>query len=170
MFTPSGIYLSLTSTGIGWICGQVLFAGGALMWLNLMCHFARGEIFQSPTMNSMGGHLSSCFSLIPYHQFQYVNNVKNPQSIPFQNKLFPPINVVEWSTKNFWDIRRLFEVYPEKKTRTQFIKSLLVISAFFLLIPFIPGFWKIFGLSYVLYFIMVEIFLSRGRLDITTRV
>lgn len=136
-----------------------------------MCltEFAREAVFKSQGLNQLGGHLASFFCLVPFNQWKEMNAGETPKAIPLNDAYFTPVNVIAYSTKNFWNIKRLFGLFPEKAMRKRFICSMLVMNLFFLVVtPAIPGFWKNFGLGYFIFLILVERLLRSGKLTLVS--
>lgn len=159
------IYLCTRGHIALWILGQVLLSLAILQAFFLLQKFGRGDEFKSKRMNSIGGHISSFFCLVPYNQWRNLNTVPGPrQAIEIEKKYPPPFNVVAYSVKNYWNIKKLFGLFPEKKIRIQFIMSMLVMNCFFLIVmPNVPGFWKKFGIGYLLFLIMAERWLMKQK-------
>ncbi|MGZ3787800.1 MAG: hypothetical protein ACXVLQ_04715 [Bacteriovorax sp.] len=89
---------------------------------------------------------------------------------PMGSTFIVPINVVVFSLKNFWNIKRLFSLFPQKEIRRRFIMSILTMNLFFMVIvPRIPKFWNKFLLSYVLFLVIAELYLkviTRSGIDV----
>lgn len=149
-----------------WITGQLILSLSCLFWFITLTEFARDKFFSSKTLNQIGGHIASFFCLVPFNQWKEMNAGIEPKAVPLKNSFIPPANVIAYSTKNFWNIKRLWGIFPEKKFRKRFISSMLVMNLFFLVVtPSINGFWKNFGPGYILFLIIVERLLINKKLD-----
>lgn len=154
------LYLCTRPTIALWLFGQILLSLSILQFFFLLQKFGHENELHSKWINSLGGHITSFFCLLPFNQWRILNchlNKNSPQAIAIEKKYFPPLNVLLYSIKNYWNIKKLFSLFPDKKTRLTFILSLLVMNCFFLVVmPNIPHFWKKFGLGYFLFLVLVE--------------
>lgn len=145
------------------IAFKFIFSIVIFFWFILLDHFSKDHFFSNSTINFVLGHISSVICLVPYNQWK--NMQKNQASVfALEKRFIAPINVVIYSMKNYWNIKRLFNLFPDKSIRMQFILSMLVMNTFFMgIIPRIPKFWSKFSLSYFLFLILAEIYLSKAR-------
>ena len=161
------IYLCTHPHLVLWGVGQLVLAAAVLQWFFLLQKFGHGTEIKSTPVNLVGGHVASFFCLVPFNQWRFLNSeqLKNsPRALPIQKKLFPPLNVLAYSVKNYWNIKKLFGLFPDKKTRLYFIMSMLVMNCFFLLVmPNVDHFWKKFGLGYLIFLILIERWLIKQQ-------
>lgn len=165
------IYLCTKDQMIIWILGQICLALSVLQSFFLLQKFGHGEEIESYKLNSLGGHITSFFCLVPYNQWRFLNSRKikdAPRAIDIEKKFFPPLNVLAYSVKNYWNIKKLFGLFPEKSTRIKFLMSIFVMNFFFLVVmPNVPQFWKKFGIGYLLFLILVERWLVKQKAALT---
>jgi hypothetical protein len=156
----AALYLCTRTQIAFWALGQILLSLSILQWFFLLQKFGHGREIKSEAINAIGGHVSSFFCMVPYNQWRSLNaeHHKNaPRAIPIGKKFFPPLNALIYSTKNYWNIKKLFGLFPDKKTRIHFIMSMLVMNFFFMLVmPNVTHFWKKFGIGYFLFLVMAE--------------
>lgn len=150
-----------------WLAGQVVLSVAILQCFFLLQKFGHGSELKSEGLNLFGGHVTSFFCLVPFNQWRFLNseNIQNaPRAIPIQKRFPPPLNVLAYSVKNYWNIKKLFGLFPEKRIRVKFIMSMLVMNCFFLLVmPNVPGFWKKFGIGYFIFLVLVERWLLKKQ-------
>lgn len=140
---------------------KILFAAIIFSWFILFDHFSTQHFSTNKWLNSFLGHISSMFCLVPFNQWKKMHE-KNDQLMPLGNRFMAPINVIVFSMRNFWNIKRLFLLFPDKKIRLQFIASILAMNFVLMgVIPRIPKFWSKFGYSYLLFLVMAELYLKK---------
>lgn len=143
-----------------WLAGQLILAAAVMQWFFLLQTFGRGEEVESNIINLIGGHVASFFCLVPFNQWRYLKSEKfnlGPRGVLIEKKWIPPFNVLIYSMKNYWNLKKLFSLFPQRHVRVQFIMSSLVMNCFFLLlIPNVHHFWRKFGIGYVIFLILIE--------------
>ncbi|MFA6238168.1 MAG: hypothetical protein WC635_12620 [Bacteriovorax sp.] len=160
----AALYLCSQARIFLWIPGQILLAVAIMQSFILLQKFGEGEEIKSCTFNSIGGHITSFFCLVPFNQWRVLNRPGEMLAIPIEKKLIPPFNVMAYSMKNYWNIKKLFRIFPDKKTRVNFVLSMLVMNCFFMLVmPNVPHFWRKFGIGYFLFLLLAERKLLREK-------
>lgn len=143
-----------------WVVGQFTLGASITLWFKLLQSFAAGKEIKYHWLNLIGGHIASFFVVLPFNQFRY----QTPQAIPLEKKFFPPLNVMLYSMKNFWNIKKLFNLFPDKKIRFQFILSIFVMNfLFFYVIPTTDQFWKKHIVGYLLFLVAAERIIERQQ-------
>lgn len=163
------LYLCTRHHLILWGLGQILLSLSILQWFFLMQKFGHGNEIKSQFLNSLGGHIASFFCLVPFNQWRILNcdQTQNAHhAIAIEKKFFPPINTLIYSMKNYWNIKNLFSLFPDKKTRINFIMSMLVMNIFFMLVmPNVHHFWKKFGIGYFFFLLLAERWLIKQKVN-----
>lgn len=160
----AALYLCSQARVALWIPGQILLAIAIMQSFILLQKFGEGEEIKSGIINSIGGHVTSFFCLVPFNQWRVLNKKDEVLAIPIEKKFIPPLNVMAYSMKNYWNIKKLFSRFPDKKTRINFVLSMLVMNVFFIgVMPNVPHFWRKFGIGYVLFLLLAERKLIKQR-------
>jgi hypothetical protein len=143
---------------------RLLFSFIIFGWFLFLNEFAQKKMFQSEWINGILGHLASMICLLPFYQWKTMQENK-ANELGLKRKWLPPLNVLIYSMKNFWNIKRLWNLYPDKLLRKKFILSILAMNTMLLgIIPRVPGFWSKFGPAYFLFLVIAEIYLQNINL------
>ena len=177
-FTTISIYLSLSETGVIWVIGQLLLGINMLQWFFLLHDLAHQSLFRNQTINAIFGHVASIFCIVPYYPWLYIHNAhhkwtgwkeKDP-TIPeikvedltrFQRNLIDfcwkywiPIFAVNYTSQTFFNIKKLFKLFPKNDLKLKNTFSIFWIIAVFITLIMTIGplnLLKIWGLSFLVY-------------------
>lgn len=157
-------YIAITVLTINFINNifvRFLFSFVIFGWFLFLYEFAQKKIFESEWINGVLGLLASMICLLPYYQWKTIQKDRE-NALTLKKQWPPPINVVIYSMGNFWNIKRLWRMYPDRLHRIQFIISILSMNTMILgVIPQVPHFWRNFGPPYLLFLVIAEIYLQR---------
>lgn len=180
VLTAIAFFLSLSPATSWWLIGQVLLAVSIFQWFVLLHDFGHETFFQSKWANLVGGYVASVFCLLPFTPWKLMHErhhaaesfeddptMQSGQKNPGEGWLYfcwrfgIPVYALRYSLKNFWAIKKLWRLFPERHLRVQLVCSFLMMQAFFLGIrPMIPDFPRTWILGYVLFLVMVDALLS----------
>lgn len=180
-----GGYLSLHENRWVWLIGQVVLATSILQWFFLVHDYGHGNYFSNSKLNEFWGHVASFFCILPFYPWRYIHRghhywtgwkdkdptmtVIIPRDLEQGKKNFInfcwsywiPIFSVSFSLSNFWNMKKLRELYPGKEAKFLFSILFLIGAYLFLLVTF-PQFFKVWGLAYFLFlFISDPLLLSQ---------
>lgn len=179
--TILAIYLSFSENKIMWLFGQLLYGIVVFQWFVLLHDFGHNHFFKSSRLNWFFGYISSLFCLVPYAPWKWIHTQHHTwtgwhdldptqeatlphQAKPLKNKIANlcwllgiPALTLAFSLKNFWNLPRLFKIFPDPEKRIQFIFSIFfLISVFALQIYFLPGFFSAWVLGYCLFLFLSD--------------
>ncbi|QDK38642.1 fatty acid desaturase [Bdellovibrio sp. NC01] len=179
--TAMSVVLSLSSMTLVWLVGQCLFAIAVLQWFVLLHDFGHNVFFKSGTANWIWGHVASIFCLVPFTPWKFIHaqhhtwtgwQDKDPtmeSTLPqngnnsrrkvarFAWRWWIPVLAISFSVKNFWNMPRLFRLFPRTKERWQFVFSFLVMQlTFWVIFPHTPHIWKIWTVGYLLFLVIAD--------------
>jgi hypothetical protein len=137
---------------------RALFSFIIFGWFIALDELARGNIFEKNWINWPVGLLASMICLLPF--FPWKAMIDHPEHrLRIQKKWPAPVNVLAFSLKNFWNIKRLWSLFPEE--RKKFIVSILAMNVMMMgIIPQVSRFWPKFGPSYFVFLILAEMYVQ----------
>jgi fatty acid desaturase len=174
-----GIMLSLSEGVVFWLCGQVVLGISMLQWFFLVHDYGHGNYFSSKGLNDFWGHVASFFCILPFYPWRYIHRghhywtgwkdkdptmtVIIPRDLPpgkknFINwcwRLWIPIFSVSFSLSNFWNMKKLKELYPGKEGKFLF-SILFLIGSYLLLVTVVPPFFKVWGFAYFIFLFLSD--------------
>ena len=154
-FTVVAIRLSLMGSGLYWVIGELLLAIGFFQWFVIHHDLAHGAFFRTRLLNNIFGHLSSIFCLIPFFSWKQVHHhhhiwtgwkdkdpsdplsqIKQPKPITirlmnFCWKYWIPVFAMTFVTINFWNLKRVNALFPDRKSRRKNLFSVLFLCAIY---------------------------------------
>lgn len=163
------------------IPGQIILGLMILQWFVLLHDFGHNHFFKSESANTLWGFIASLFCLVPYSPWKAIHakhhtwtgwQDKDPTmetSLKIKEKkyMWPlakfvwalgiPAITLMFSFKNFWNIQKLFKLFPDKKLRLEFILSILLLILFILfIIPLIPNYLQTWLPGYLLFLVISD--------------
>lgn len=181
LLTGIALLLSASEEVFIWLIGQFLFSIAVFQWFVLLHDFGHNNFFKSTVANWIWGHIASLFCLVPYTPWKFIHTKhhvwtgwhdKDPtmeSTLPkmrpelqlriarFTWKYWIPLLILAFSFKNFWNVPRLFRLFPKKNDHLQFLFSIsLLIVAFTLSVIYIPKFFIFWSLGYFLFLFWSE--------------
>ena len=176
------IYLSLSDQLLLWLLGQVLLAVNILQWFVILHDLGHGHFFPYPFLNGLFGHVASFFVILPFYPWKYIHrehhvwtgwkdkdptmsivassnrSEKQKRVVNFCWKFWVPIMTLSFSFSNFWNLAKLFSMYPSLKMKRRNLFSILfLLVAYATILTLIPlsTFFKIWAASYFI-FLMIS--------------
>lgn len=174
LVTSLSIHLSLYPNLLIQIFGGFLFGVSILRWAIINHDTAHDCFFKQRWLNDIFGHLSSVFVILPFYSYRFVHDGHHVWSgwndldpdldstlpemargwrknvLNFCWKYWIPIFTPFLPFSGYWNIKRLFKIFPNKKQKIQVLSSMLfLVSTYsllfiffdlFQLIRLLPGF------------------------------
>jgi len=172
--TSLGLWLSASDALLLWVGGQALLAVALLQWFILLHEAGHLSLFRRRGFNKAVGHLAGCLALIPFASWRRVHGLhhvwtgwqdKDPTTaaltprprgsvqiaaVDIAWRLGIPLFSVVYRLSNYWNIPRLFRLFPSPKQRCAIALNALVLLGLYLGAVWLIGFEALFqfaGLS-----------------------
>lgn len=145
--TVVGIALSLQQSWALWLVGQIIFALAMLQWFSLLHECGHETLFQTKSLNAPVGRVAAFFSIIPFLCWKRVHGrhhkwtgwqdvdpttaalVPRPLSkgerilMNVCWKYWIPLFSVLYRVNNFWNVPRLYSLFPKSQDRRRLLAS-----------------------------------------------
>ena len=181
--TAFAIFLSLSNNTFVWIAGQILFAISTLHWFVLVHDCSHWYFFTSLRANRIAGHLASIFCILPFMPWQHIHSRHHvwtgwqdldptqqsmvretlPRSqkrvVDFCWRFWIPLFGLAYSFENFWNLRRLYKMFPQKKRKIENTFSVVLFFVVYGVLIWAVGgvlFLKTWGLGYLLFLVISD--------------
>lgn len=181
--TLFSLWLSFSSSYLLWGIGQLLLAISMLQWFMLLHETGHKTLFKKGMINRRIGHVASLFCGIPFHSWQMIHHQHHKwagwqdidptteQVVPrklrsferniinFCWKLYLPVFSILYRFNNYWNLPRLFRLFPRKKMKIKHTINMTLLLLSYILASLYLGpvlFLKIFGLSFFLHMIFSD--------------
>lgn len=179
--TVASVLISLSYNPWIWFFGQVLFGFSVLQWFVLLHDFGHNYFFKSSRLNWIFGYFSSLFCLVPFAPWKWIHSQHHTwtgwhdldptqestiptEASPLKNtlanwswRLGLPTLTLAFSFKNFWNLPRLFKLFPDPAKRFHFLFSILfIVLVFFSFAKWVPSFFHLWGLGYLIFLIISD--------------
>jgi acyl-lipid omega-6 desaturase (Delta-12 desaturase) len=139
--TALGLWLSGRDAVLPWIAGQALLAVALLQWFILLHEAGHLSLFRTRGFNLAVGHLAGCLALIPFASWRRVHGLhhvwtgwqdKDPTTaaltprkrgrlqlaaVDVAWRLGLPLFSIVYRLSNYWNIPRLFRLFPSPTQR-----------------------------------------------------
>jgi omega-6 fatty acid desaturase (delta-12 desaturase) len=139
--TALGCLLSFAGGFAMWLCGQVLLAVMLVQWFVILHECGHDTLFRTRRWHAVAGRVAAVFSLIPYHSWTRVHGrhhkwtgwqdldptteslVPRPRGraqralVNVCWRLWIPIFSIVYRVTNYWNIARLFRMFPKPADR-----------------------------------------------------
>ena len=139
--TAAGIALSLTNSWTLWAAGQLLLALVLVQWFVILHECGHDTLFRTRRWHAVAGRVAAFFALIPYHAWTRVHGRHHKwtgwQDLdPTTESLVPrplgraeraivntcwrlwiPLFSILYRVTNYWNIPRLFRMFPRAADR-----------------------------------------------------
>lgn len=176
-------FLALSSFGHGiiWFIAQIFLGINILQWFFLLHDLAHGHYFTNKKVNILIGHVASIFVILPFYPWKYIHrthhlwvgfkdkdptqNLLTRKDIPLKKekiinfcwKYWIPVCTLSFSFDNFWNIKKLDAMYPEKKYKNYFSIFLPAFVQFYFFISMGPlHYLKVWGLAYLIFLVLCD--------------
>ena len=181
--TACFILLSLSASRITWLAGQFGLAITILQWFILVHDTGHGCFFRSRPANVIVGHLASIFPVLPFYPWRYIHrshhiwtgwkdkdptmvvetaNTRSAMTIAFMNfcwRWWIPVFTLSFSFLNFWNIQKLFRLYPGTIQKMQNILSIAFLLVLYPVVICWIGpdvFFRIWLFAYLLFLLISD--------------
>ncbi len=182
--TGIAIYLSTSAHLAVWLPGQLLLAFALLQWFVLIHEAGHKTLFRSSALNKLTGHLSSLMAGIPFECWVAVHGIHHrwtgwqdldattatlvPRRLAMWERLainacwrlWIPLLSILYRLQNYWNLPRLYRLFPRETKRRQITKNLVLLLLAYVAIVYLVGIAtvsQIFGLSVILTLMMQDI-------------
>lgn len=139
--TAAGIVLSLTNSWTLWAAGQLLLALVLVQWFVILHECGHDTLFRTRRWHAVAGRVAAFFALIPYHAWTRVHGRHHKwtgwqdldpttESLVLRPlgraervivntcwRLWIPLFSILYRVTNYWNIRRLFRMFPRAADR-----------------------------------------------------
>lgn len=176
-----GVYLSTLGNIFIWLLGQLILGVSILQWFFLVHDLGHNNYFSSKKLNTFWGHVASVFCVLPFFPWRYIHRGhhywtgwkdKDPTMavivprdlspgrksvINFCWKFWIPIFSVSFSLSNFWNLKKLNQLFPEKMREN--LISILLLPLFYAVVVGWLGwslFFKLWGIAYFLFLFLSD--------------
>jgi omega-6 fatty acid desaturase (delta-12 desaturase) len=146
-----------------WICGQVLLALMLVQWFVILHECGHETLFRTRRWHASAGRIAATFSLIPYHCWIRVHGrhhkwtgwqdldptteslVPRPRGrvqraiVNACWRLWIPIFSIAYRTTNYWNIARLFRMFPKPADRRAIARDTALLVALYAFLVFAVG-------------------------------
>lgn len=181
--TGLSFYLSTSSNWVIWLLGQITLGINVVQWFAILHDLGHNHFFSIKRLNSIIGHLASFICILPYYPWKYIHRehhvwtgwkdkdptmtIVSPRELSegkrkFVNvcwKLWIPIMTLSFSFDNFWNIKKLYRMYPSWKFKWRNTFSILFLFATYTCVISFFGwseFLKVWGLGYLIFLLISD--------------
>ena len=182
--TGLAIYLSTFAHLAAWLSGQLLLAFAMLQWFVLIHEAGHKTLFRSSVLNKLSGHLSSLLAGIPFESWIAVHGMHHrwtgwqdldattatlvPRRLATWERLaintcwrlWIPLFSILYRLQNYWNLPRLYRLFPRQPKRWQITRNLVVLFLTYVTIIYFVGIsnvLQVFGLSVIMTLMMQDI-------------
>ncbi len=174
------IYFSAITHGPLWILFQVLLGITIIQWFFLLHDLGHDHFFETKSLNLFFGFFSSLFCILPFYPWRYIHRTHHlwtgwkdrdptmtiiiPREFPewkkslinFCWKFWIPIFTLSFSFANFWNVRKLNRLFPDKRRKNYF--SIFLPVAFHLALITVFGifYFKIYALAFFVFLFLCD--------------
>lgn len=182
--TCVSIYLSTFQHPLIWATAQITLAFAMLQWFVLLHEAGHKTLFKSVRLNKYTGHLASLLAGIPFECWKIVHGMHHhwtgwqdldattatlvPRPLSWGEKLvvnvcwrfWIPLFSVLYRVQNYWNLPRLYRLFPRPPQRRKLTCNLLLLLAVYATTAYLVGITQllqIFGLALFLTLVMQDI-------------
>jgi acyl-lipid omega-6 desaturase (Delta-12 desaturase) len=155
--TALGCLLSFAGGFAMWLCGQVLLAVMLVQWFVILHECGHDTLFRTRRWHAVAGRVAAVFSLIPYHSWTHKwtgwqdldptteSLVPRPRGraqralVNVCWRLWIPIFSIVYRVTNYWNIARLFRMFPKPADRRAIARDAAWLVALYGLAVFALG-------------------------------
>jgi fatty acid desaturase len=151
--TMGGAWLAASGGWAGWVVGELLLAMGLVMWFVLLHECGHRTLFRNRRLNHGVGFVAGFFAMIPFGVWRRVHQRHHKwtgwQDLdPTTEALVPrplgrverlaanicwrwwiPLFAVLYRANNFWNLPRLWRLFPDTAARRDLARSLAALTA-----------------------------------------
>jgi fatty acid desaturase len=150
--TAVAVWLSLVGGAIVWLGGQLLLGFAFVQWFVLLHECGHDTLFRNRRLNAAAGTLAGALTLIPFRAWRRVHARHHkwtgwqdldpttealvPHAIgPVQRaivntcwRLWIPLFSVLYRLENFWNLPRLFRMFPRRADRRAILRDTALVA------------------------------------------
>ena len=184
--TALGLFLTFAGGFGPWISGQVLLAVMLVQWFVILHECGHDTLFRTRRWHASAGRIAATFSLIPYRCWTRVHGrhhkwtgwqdldptteslVPRPRGrvqraiVNVCWRLWIPIFSIVYRATNYWNIVRLFRMFPKPADRRAMARDTALLIALYALVVFALGPAMVFrgaGLALAIAFVIEDLLL-----------
>src|SRR5262245_51749813 len=184
LFTTAGVILSITGGWVVWTAGQLVLAFALVQWFALLHECGHETLFSRRRWHAPVGQVAAFFALIPYHCWTRVHRRHHKwtgwQDLdPTTAALAPrergrieltlvnlcwrcwvPIFAVVYRLSNYWNLPRLWAMFPQRRDRQAILRDSLWLAAAYAALVLAAGpaqVLRIAGLALLVAFTLEEL-------------
>ena len=181
--TGLAIFLSTIPNPIIWTIGQIALALALLQWFVLLHEAGHKTLFKTVRLNKYAGHLASFLAGIPFECWKTVHGLHHhwtgwqdldattaaliPRKLAWWEKfvvnvcwkLWIPLFSILYRLQNYWNLPRLYRLFPRKQ-HWKLTWNLLLLLAVYGATVYLVGFallLQVFGLALFLTLVMQDV-------------
>ncbi len=182
--TGLSLYFSTSTQFLIWFAAQITLAIAMLQWFVLLHEAGHKTLFKTAWMNKFSGHLASLLAGIPFECWKAIHGMHHrwtgwqdldattatliPRPLAWWERLIVnlcwrlwiPIFALLYRVQNYWNLPRLFRLFPKPRQRhTLAWNSLLLLSVYTAIAYWLGMAWllQIFGVATLITLIMQDI-------------
>jgi len=153
--TSLGLLLTFAGGWTAWLAGQILLGLMFVQWFVILHECGHDTLFKTRKWHAVAGPLAAAFSLIPYHSWTRVHGrhhkwtgwqdldpttetltprVRGRAERMLVNvcwRLWIPLFSVAYRLTNYWNVPRLFRMFPKAVERRAILRDVLLLLAFY---------------------------------------
>ena len=161
--TSAAIWLSASGGWLRWGAGQIVLAAALVHWFVVLHECGHETLFRTRRLHDIAGHLAAFFALIPFHCWKRVHGrhhkwtgwqdldptteslVPRPVSraeraiVNVCWRLWIPLFSVVYRLSNYWNIPRLFVMFPNRADRRRIMRDAAALLAAYTIVGYILG-------------------------------
>jgi fatty acid desaturase len=178
--TLAALFISTSPITVFWLFGQILLGIAILQWFVLLHDFGHNCFFPNKKLNLWAGYFASLFCWVPFYPWKQIHTMhhvwtgwqdRDPtmeSTLPRPRgkaitllaricwRLWIPVLSLGFSFHNFWNLPRLWRLFPEPKERIHFLFSTLGLAVFLIAVMRSSEFWHFYGLGYLIFLIIAD--------------
>lgn len=173
----TSLLLSISAQSSLWLLGQFIWAFAFLQWFAILHEAGHKSLFASSVANRLVGHIAGGMAIIPFFTWKLIHTRHHHwtgwQDLDTTTQQLVPRPLLTWEKwtvnacwatglplfstlyrlSNYWNVPRLWVLYPHHKQRRQIVLAILGMLVVYGLVIFLIGpfmFFKLFGLGVLL--------------------
>ena len=155
--TVLSLFLSKAESVTGWLLGQLLGAIVFVQWFVVLHEAGHETLFRTKALNALVGHVASLFALTPFLSWKMVHARHHlwtgwqdldatttsliPRTVSREERLLLnlcwqwsiPLFSVLYRAENFWNLRRLRELFPNPAQHRRLTGNVILLSGAYLM-------------------------------------
>ncbi|MFV8753666.1 fatty acid desaturase family protein [Nannocystaceae bacterium ST9] len=186
--SAAGLVLASQDSWLAWGLGTLLLTGCLLQWFFVLHECGHATLFATPRLDVIVGHVAGLFAGFPFATWRAIHhqhhrwtgwqdkdpttNILVPRELPPLTKfamdwcwrLWIPVFAVVYRLNNYWNLPRLYELFPRPVHRRRHRRAVLVQAGFYSIV--LVGSIALFGLGPIVKVIGLPLLVSNQILDV----